>query len=80
MTWCLSIPASKILPPPEVIEYETISIIKPNGPDTVENPLYAYRFKSTKGFPGYFEKFPTTLRHPTSFESDAKSNPKALKM
>ncbi|KAI0737489.1 tyrosinase [Irpex lacteus] len=75
--------ANDALPPDEVIQYETISIITPHGKAEVFNPLYSFAFKEdTKDFPKRptdFSKWKTTLRYPTSRDSSAKSDVATLK-
>ncbi len=73
--------ANQALPPPEVIEYQTVNIVNPQGETiSVPNPLYQFVFKeSVKDFPGLFSLWQKTLRHPTSHDPSAESDVEDLK-
>ena len=68
-----------ILPPPEVISLENLSIIGSDGkPTDVLNPLLHYRFHQTEqSFPERW-RLPTTIRYP-SHEKPNMTDVQALK-
>ncbi|KAF7290719.1 Di-copper centre-containing protein [Mycena indigotica] len=69
--------AADALPPPEVISKDYVDIIGPDGEKVpVPNPLRRYTFHPID--PSFqdttFEKWGTTIRHPTTMGADAKDN------
>ncbi|KAG9029812.1 hypothetical protein FS837_003464 [Tulasnella sp. UAMH 9824] len=68
--------ASNAVPPSQVISDAQVTITGPDGQQTsVDNPLLAYPFNPIDpSFPDPYAQWPTTLRHPTSEDSDATSN------
>ena len=60
--------ATNIVPPPEVISLESVSIITPDGSTTnVPNPLFQYTFNPIDpSFPDPYSSWKTTIRHPDS--------------
>ena len=58
--------ATNIVPPPEVISLQTVSIITFDGTArTVPNPLYQYTFHPIdSSFPSPYSGWKTTIRHP----------------
>jgi len=71
---------SKPLLPDQIISQGTLTIETPEGWRTVQNPFLFYRFHPIcEDFPPDANKYPTTLRYPTTHDSDAKSNVKSLK-
>ncbi|KAK0480190.1 photo-regulated tyrosinase [Armillaria novae-zelandiae] len=74
--------AANSVPPAEVISLTTVNIIKPDGTlGPVANPLLKYAFHPIdSSFTDEYSMWPTTLRHPTSFDSpNATSNINELK-
>ena len=65
--------ASNAIPPPQVIEQQQVTITNNTGKQVkVDNPLYHYKFHPIdNSFPDPFSNWPTTLRQPTSGDSDA---------
>ena len=72
--------ATNIIPPKEVIELEEVVITTPTGRKPVKNPYLGYKFNPVdKSFDPPFNIYAQTLRYPTSFEKDAKSDVKRMK-
>lgn len=73
--------AANSVPPPEVISLTTVNIIKPDGKlGPVANPLLKYGFHPIdKSFYEPYNGWRTTLRHPTSGNSNATSDISDLK-
>ncbi|THH26781.1 hypothetical protein EUX98_g7401 [Antrodiella citrinella] len=71
--------ASNIVPPPEVLELEELTITTPRGREKVKNPLLRYTFDPIDpSFPEPYDAWKTTLRRPTSKDANATSNTKEL--
>ncbi|KAJ8073002.1 hypothetical protein PM082_019868 [Marasmius tenuissimus] len=75
--------AKNSVPPPEVISLEQVTIIGFNGERvSVANPLRRYTFdplKQSFGFPKPFDKWGTTLRHPTDGTENATEDVDGLR-
>ena len=68
--------ASNIIPPPQVISQKLVTITNNLGKQVkVSNPLFNYKFHPIdSSFPDPYSNWQTTLRHPTSGNSDATSD------
>ena len=72
--------AQNTLLPDQIIKQETVWITTPEGKRSVPNPFLSYRFHPLdKDFGSDYDKYPTTLRYPTTHDSDAKSDVETLK-
>ncbi|KAA1472059.1 photo-regulated tyrosinase [Dentipellis sp. KUC8613] len=73
--------ASNTIPPPEVISLQQVTITTFNGSKVkVDNPLVRYKFHPIDpSFPQPYSNWPTTLRHATSNDANAKDNVDELK-
>ncbi|KAA1471771.1 photo-regulated tyrosinase [Dentipellis sp. KUC8613] len=74
--------ASNIIPPPEVISLTQVTIVGFDGKHVkVDNPLLRYKFHTPAepSFTPKWQKWRTTLRHPTSDDADAKDNVEEMK-
>lgn len=73
--------ASNAIPPDQVIAQKQVTITRPDGKRvTVNNPLYHYSFHPIdSSFPDPYSGWPTTLRQPTSQDSNATDDVAMLK-
>ncbi|GAB7366278.1 hypothetical protein MBLNU230_g7835t1 [Neophaeotheca triangularis] len=61
---------------PQALQIERIDVEMPNGTQTIDNPLFAYRFHPVSRTDFYFDTFGSwnqTLRSPTTQGGDARS-------
>ena len=65
--------AANAIPPPQVISQKQVTITNKLGQKVqVDNPLYHYKFHPIdESFPDPYSVWPTTLRQPTTQDSDA---------
>ncbi|KAL0254953.1 hypothetical protein SLS55_009477 [Diplodia seriata] len=74
-----------VLPPdgeksvPEFLSSPTINVTRPNGTETIENPLYSYKYHPLNGDALYdsgtpqFSVYPQTMRYPPTQGADSQS-------